>query len=332
MAGSPLHNIEPCSYRLEYPMPNIANVRDELFACGAFASTQGLVVGVPRSDSARRYGWARIPMSIEMFHSVQDPSGYHDGPPRGFDKFDRSRKAFVGEQKRVRPLRYNNRLFADLLVLKFNIALSAMQMTPIGFGELRYREPGSPFNNYLVREIAAKADSAMTFWTKNAAWYAVLDTTIARINASFSGRLDTTSWCESLKISGVRDLTAVTFMEKSEAVPSVIAPLASSVGADLPVAAELHQNYPNPFNPTTTIEFELADPSIVTLKVYNVLGEEVATLIYGKRLDDGIQQADFDASNLASGIYFYRLVASTIGEEGNPGHQFTQVRKMMLVK
>jgi hypothetical protein len=184
----------------------------------------------------------------------------------------------------------------------------------------------------LLREIAGKADTAMTFWVTNAPWYARLDSTIQRINASFSGAIDTTSWCDSLRISGVRELAAVPFMQESGVTPMLTAPLATSGGDNVPVAAALYQNYPNPFNPATTIEFALAAPSIVTLKVYNVLGEEVATLLNGKSLDDGIQQAEFDASKLASGIYFYRLVASMIDEEGNAGEQFTQVRKMMLVK
>jgi hypothetical protein len=331
-SGSAFHNLAPSWHRLEMPMPNFANVRDELFARGAFLSTKGLVVGVPPGDAAHRYGWAQIPTSIEMFRSIQDNSGYHDGAPRGFDRINPSGRAFVGEHKRVPPMKHNNRLFADLLALKFNIALSAMCITPRGFGELRYVEPGSPYNNLLLREIAGKADTAMTFWVTNAPWYARLDSTIQRINASFSGAIDTTSWCDSLRISGVRELAAVPFMQESGVTPMLTAPLATSGGDNVPVAAALYQNYPNPFNPATTIEFALAAPSIVTLKVYNVLGEEVATLLNGKSLDDGIQQAEFDASKLASGIYFYRLVASMIDEEGNAGEQFTQVRKMMLVK
>ncbi len=83
----------------------------------------------------------------------------------------------------------------------------------------------------------------------------------------------------------------------------------------------LSQNYPNPFNPTTQIQFSLPAQSTVELKVFNVLGQEVATLIHGS-LAAGLHTVNFDARNLASGLYIYRLSA------GN----FTSVKKMMLLK
>ena len=73
-----------------------------------------------------------------------------------------------------------------------------------------------------------------------------------------------------------------------------------------PAAFVLQQNYPNPFNPQTTIKFNIPRSGSVTLKVFNVLGKEIGTLING-RLEAGEHQAIFDASNLPSGIYFYSL-------------------------
>jgi len=83
----------------------------------------------------------------------------------------------------------------------------------------------------------------------------------------------------------------------------------------------LSQNYRNPFNPSTTIEFDLPKSSEVTLKVFNILGEEVATLV-SDRLSAGSYSYEWNASNLASGVYLYRLEA-----EG-----FVQTRKMILMK
>ncbi len=83
----------------------------------------------------------------------------------------------------------------------------------------------------------------------------------------------------------------------------------------------LEQNYPNPFNPSTTIRYAIPQPAQVSLKVYDVLGREVATLV-NARQSAGVYVANFDATALPSGMYFYRLQAGS----------FSETRKMMLVK
>jgi hypothetical protein len=88
-----------------------------------------------------------------------------------------------------------------------------------------------------------------------------------------------------------------------------------------PTAISLYQNYPNPFNPTTTIRFSLPHRSLVSLKVFDVLSREVATLVEGE-LNPGEQSVVFDAKNLPSGVYFYRLSAGS----------FVEQRKMVLMK
>ena len=83
----------------------------------------------------------------------------------------------------------------------------------------------------------------------------------------------------------------------------------------------LDQNYPNPFNPSTTIKFNLAKAGFATLKLYDVLGKEVASML-NSELEAGSHQVSFDASNLPSGTYFYTLTSGS----------FTETRKMMFLK
>jgi aminopeptidase N len=83
----------------------------------------------------------------------------------------------------------------------------------------------------------------------------------------------------------------------------------------------LQQNYPNPFNPSTTIEYSIPQSGLVTLKVFNVLGKEVATLVNGQN-DAGNHTVEFNASALNSGVYFYKI------ESGN----FVETKKMILLK
>jgi hypothetical protein len=84
---------------------------------------------------------------------------------------------------------------------------------------------------------------------------------------------------------------------------------------------QLYQNYPNPFNPSTKIKFNLGSRESVTLKVFNVLGSEITTLLNGE-LEAGYHEVDFNASNLSSGVYLYKMQA------GN----FVETKKMVLMK
>ena len=97
----------------------------------------------------------------------------------------------------------------------------------------------------------------------------------------------------------------------------------TSVEDDLtmPATFKLEQNYPNPFNPTTIIRFGVPERSNVVLKIYDILGSEVATLV-NENLSAGSYKFNFDALNLASGVYLYELKA------GN----FREIKKMNLLK
>ncbi len=89
----------------------------------------------------------------------------------------------------------------------------------------------------------------------------------------------------------------------------------------LPSDYQLEQNYPNPFNPSTKIRYSIPEHSSVTLKVFNLLGEEIETLVNTEQ-SAGVYEATFDASNLSSGIYFYTLQTDN----------FSSSKKMILIK
>ena len=97
---------------------------------------------------------------------------------------------------------------------------------------------------------------------------------------------------------------------------------------DAPDRFELEQNYPNPFNPTTEFRYQIADISHVRLKVFNLLGEEVITLVDEENAPASYT-VSWDASAQPSGIYFYRLEAVGTSKAKT---SFTQIRKMALVK
>ena len=88
----------------------------------------------------------------------------------------------------------------------------------------------------------------------------------------------------------------------------------TSVGdADIPVAYVLKQNYPNPFNPSTKIEFSIPNGSFVSLKVFDMLGQEVATLV-SEELRQGTYAKTFVGDGLSSGVYLYKLSAGSFSE------------------
>jgi hypothetical protein len=94
----------------------------------------------------------------------------------------------------------------------------------------------------------------------------------------------------------------------------------------VPKSFGLEQNYPNPFNPSTTLRFSILEPGVVTLKIFNLLGEEVATLVNGN-MARGTFSVVWDASRQASGVYFARLASASDAK-----HMSVETRRLMLVK
>jgi len=119
--------------------------------------------------------------------------------------------------------------------------------------------------------------------------------------------LEGTAWFDDMKVTPAQ---AILDIRNSGAIPKKI-----------PVSFILHQNYPNPFNPSTTISYQIPEESYVTLKVFDILGRELAVLVNEEK-PVGIYNIKYDATNLSSGIYFYTIKAG----------DFIQTKKFILLK
>ncbi|MDP2207835.1 MAG: T9SS type A sorting domain-containing protein [Bacteroidota bacterium] len=114
-----------------------------------------------------------------------------------------------------------------------------------------------------------------------------------------------------------------------EEVLSVKLIMSAKSVVEIPKEYVLYQNYPNPFNPTTKIKYDLPIASKVILKVYNVLGQEVATLV-DEMQEAGFKSVELDGTNLSSGVYFYRLMSNALST--STGHVFISTKKIILLK
>jgi len=168
---------------------------------------------------------------------------------------------------------------------------------------------------------------------------------VAGNNVSYSSNSGTT-WTTSPK-NGYAGATALNHFNAVRVGPSIFGWASGASGtivrfvrigtgaeeqqAVLPTTFALSQNYPNPFNPTTTIKYDLPEQANVVLKVYNVLGQEVATLFNGQQ-QAGFHQANWDGHTssgvtVSSGVYFYRFEATSA-----TGQTFSSLKKMMFLK
>ncbi|TNE68896.1 T9SS type A sorting domain-containing protein [bacterium] len=131
---------------------------------------------------------------------------------------------------------------------------------------------------------------------------------------------NTVSKKQAIDVSKQPEITGQTAME-NRFVLSIKRGEVTSIESQIPAQFELAQNYPNPFNPSTTIKFSLPKADQVSLEIYDVTGRLVQTLVNGMR-NAGYHQVQFNASNLASGLYFYRLSSK----------QGVVTKKLMLIK
>ncbi len=339
------------SMRLLHRMPNINNIGEELYALGAAPLPNGITAGLTDIVANDFKGkpiyrgiihpkkWKAV--SKTLFKKQKAGNLYQDGPAYCLDtikgKYVKKLLKSLDPKKTIRykeSVQSGNRLIGELLALKVNILASEYARTPQGFGALRYHAEGKPYDGMSIEEIARAADSAISCvgGLRDTMTYADLADFLEMLNSSFSGPFDTVSFSGpgGTRATGVLAVALVPYLETDETsfAPVPYADLSALYGRE-PESYLLEQNYPNPFNPTTTIEFSLPEDALVTLKVYNLLGQLVATLADREEFTPGRNAVDFDADHLPSGVYFYHIRVS--GEDGSSG-PFQRVRKMVLMK
>ncbi len=310
-------------------VPNAGNVRDTVFARGAFPG--GMTIGIARKDSAFIYGWMLFKRSMNIKNALPETSASHP-----FDMI--LKRKFRGQALNPNYRTIKNSIVGELIALKMSIAASDVGITQRGFGDLIFNDasmPANPMNNRSLRKIAAYVDSTLTLWKwylGSSINYSQLASTLREITTAFDGPIDTVR-TKPLTIKSSRSLGDVAFLLSSPQIefelPAFTADASAGIEEDIPAKYMLQQNYPNPFNPYTTISFEVPEAAFVTLKVFNVLGQEVATILDHIAVDQGSQQVVFDGSTLSSGVYFYKLYAENLTD----GISFsTKTQKMVLLK
>ncbi len=313
------------------PMPALSNVGDDLTLLHAFPMTIGASSG---AKSVLIDKWSTASKSLNDGKGLM-----HTGPASCLS----DPKIFKKQIKGLPPKTFSDKLFAEVLGLGLNLKASSLGEFPSGLGSLIYNAAAdsadtssSFFNGQTIDSIYAHANLWLTCPGGTSMTGDDVYFVVHRLNGAFadSGRVDTVSWsCNHLELKGVRQLGDVSFLTANPATlqgnaGKGIVPLAVH-----PKEFALYQNFPNPFNPSTTIRFDVPKQSVVTLTIYNILGQEVATLFDHQLMDEGQHEQRFDASRLASGVYIYRIAAQPVSADVNSVEAvYTSVKKMLLMK
>ncbi|MBI4536093.1 MAG: choice-of-anchor B family protein [Ignavibacteriae bacterium] len=224
-------------------------------------------------------------------------------------------------QARVRVVDKLNGAVLDSSNGFFNITVPAISVVPasLDFGNVN---TGSTKKDTLRIHNTGTASLTVSSITIDSAGFSVSRTSLNiaagssdTITVAFSPT-QVRSYLATMTLSSDAPTTPTTVALSGAGQPP------SSVGEnELPTDFALRQNYPNPFNPSTVISFDIPATVLVSLRVYNLIGQQVAELVNGTR-EPGRYRISFETTNLASGVYFYRLHAGS----------FTDTKRMMLVR
>jgi len=326
--GGKNEDLHSSAFTTLYRQPNGGNVREYLYK-RIIRRPNGLLVGTPTDTP--NVGWIRYKTADRKYFPHEDSSRCFDYIKTGAA----GQRLFVGELKNPHVKKHNNHLLGELHALKLAVIANDSGVTQpdtpaTRLGDLLYNDPanpGNPNNGKTLRQIIHLIDSALTYCKHFVGSdYFAFDSLVSRTNKAFDGPYVAESF-SPFKLAGTNPLPAFLHPNPS-IIPDAVGTPGYSIIDEVPAEFAINQNYPNPFNPSTNISFTLPEASIVTLTVYNVLGQEVAHVLNHENMDEGEQVVEFDASALTSGVYFYRIAAQSL--EGNGMHQ--AVKRMVLIK
>jgi len=324
--------------------PNLATAVEAVFS--KIGKSGATFLGIPQTDAAlaKQYAWIFYKKAMDFGKLF---TSRHRGLAMPLDSLRTSTKTIkLSKAIKADRKKFDNVGIEQGVLFNLNLKASELGVTPTGLGSLLLDTnvivAGRSLQDSSLAYIGTLFDSVMTYPQEyeitNTFEYVKLsifaDSILRHFNNAFSQeladsnyRIDTNGVIVgknpyALYLKGVRLTGEVNLLKrgvgKSASANSVFG------SGDVPENFSLKQNYPNPFNPFTVIRYSLIANSRVTLKIYNVVGQEVATVLNSTMLDKGEHEIQFDASNLSSGVYFYRISINN-GEN-------SAMKKMMLLK
>jgi|GEM_PF-1235712 predicted nucleotidyltransferase len=312
------------------------------------------MLGIPQTgENTKKYAWVVYKKAAEMGQLYTSPHVFTDTTNKQAFPLDYVRDlngVNTTSKKLVKVLKpsrkkFNNVALEQGVIFKFNLMASKDSIIPPHFGDkLVLAEPfelaGRELEGKTLAYIGDVLDTIMTYWEINGIntpsarenLYNFSTKILKKINEAFYDSLAPDNYIidslgvvskknpYAVKLRGVRSAQDVDIVEKLDGKAH------ESGSQNEPFRFELYQNYPNPFNPTTTLSFVISQSSFVTMKIYNILGQEVTTLLNNEAMEEGLHEVQFDASRFSSGVYFYRLTSTSENKT------FVDIKKMVLMK
>ncbi|MBM4166181.1 MAG: T9SS type A sorting domain-containing protein [Ignavibacteria bacterium] len=327
-------------------MTAVANVFVKIGKSGATF----LGLAQTEKDSAKKYGWIHYKNAaaiVKLYTSSHSGTAY----PIDYLRIPGKKNKKLSKAINASRMQYDNSAWEQGVLFNLNLKASEKKVTPEYFGDLlldtTFILMGKQLYGMSLTNMGKYLDSIMTYYekfgvTNDAAYDEVrlfVSKVLKPINAGFATTFSiSNSWIDTTKVKNQRLAYEITLLGiKTAGNVGIVKQLPTKPNDEnigigeydyFPSGISLEQNYPNPFNPTTTIRFEIPVGAIhelplqTTLKVYDVLGREVATLLNNEPMEEGEHEVQFDANGLTSGVYFYRLQTENI----------VQTRKMILLK